>query len=1829
MDAARFAKIANGSFHVAWKDDERVFYRGWHSDSDGRLAPILVVRPSSEHPHPAIIDRLAHEYGWKSELDSAWAVRPLDLLQEGGRTVLVLEDLGGAPLATSIGASLDVGRFLRLAISIAVAVGKLHQRGLVHKDIKPQNIIVDPARNEVRLTGFGIASRLRRERQVIQPPETIAGTLAYMAPEQTGWMNRSIDSRSDLYALGVTLYELLTGSLPFAGSDPMDWVHCHIARKPMSATDRLGSVPSALSMIIMKLLAKTAEDRYQTAAGLACDLRHCLAELEDWGQIEEFPLGLHDTSDRLVIPEKLYGREREIETLLASFDRIVKGGVPELVLVSGYSGIGKSSVVNELHKVLVPPRALFASGKFDQYKRDIPYSTLAQALRGLVRLLLAKSDAELAGWRNAFGEALGSNGRLIADLVPELSLIIGEQSPVAELEPQQAKARFQLMVRRFISAFARPEHPLALFLDDLQWLDAATLELIEDLLTQTDVGHLMLIGAYRDNEVDAAHPMARKLAAIRSSVGKVSEIKLGPLQQEQVTLLIEHTLHAMPQDAASLGKLVHTKTAGNPFFVVQFLHALNSGGLLVFDHDVARWTWDLNRIRSERYSDNVADLMAGSLARLPDKTQQALQQLSVAGSVADVATLAIALELSPDGVHAALWGALREELIERLPNAYRFAHDRVQEAAYALIPGDARTAAHLRLGRLLIAQTPAEKRDEAIFDIVHHLNRGAELIISWDERARLAELNLIAGKRAHASAAHAAAIGYFATGTELLHESQWRTHYDVAFELERLRAECEFLIGEISVAENRLSLLTGLARDGRDRALIACQRMRLLAAVDRREESLEIGLDCLRTLGIVWSSHPSTQEIDEEYRRLWDLIDSRPISSLIDLPVMDDPLGRAKMDVLLALSEPAFWTADGNLTGLIVAKAVSVSIEQGNTDVSCWAYVWLGKLLGRFGRLRESIEFGRLGVDLMERRGLHRFRARVYREYSHVVDPRERVAVLRRAFDAANELGDLNSAGYTASGLISAMLAAGERLQDVQKEAERLLDYLNSAHFALLANIVAGQHGLILALRGVESNFDEGRFEEPLGKHAGRTVELAWLLIRKLQRLFFSGDHLGATLAARKVEPLLWWAVPSHIAVSEFHFYAALARAAGAETVSSQERGALVEELKVHRGHLAYAAAVYPESLKSHVALVAAEIARIESHLLDAEQLYEEAIASAGANGLVHIEALANELAARFYGKRGFGKIARTYLQEARFGYLRWGAGGKVRQLGERYPDLRAQEPAPSPTETIGASIEHLDLATVIKVSQVVSSELVLEKLIDTLMRIAIEQACAERGLLILARGASPRIVAEGNTADDRVVVHLRDVAVTEALLPEAVLRYVLHGQESIVLDDAAQSAFAADPYIVNSGVRSVLCLPMVNRGELVGALYLENNLTPSAFAPGRMTALRLLASQAAVSLENSRLYGDLQKQEAKVRRLVEANIIGIVFFELDGRITEANDTFLRMLGIDRKELMSGRVAWTDYIPPEWRDRVTEESENIKIAGTLQPYEREYLRKDGGRVPVLVGAALLDNENQAVAFVLDLTERRRAEAEARESERRYRETQMELAHANRVATMGQLSASIAHEVNQPVTAIIGSAEASLRWLAHQPPNLTEVQRLLERIAEDGRRVGNVVDRTRNLVTKAPLRAERMEFNRLVSEVVELTRGEAARSHISIRTQLASGLPFVEADRTQMQQVVLNLIVNAVHALEEVGQARRELLISSTMKGSHGVLVSVRDTGKGINPEQLDRLFDPFFTTKPGGMGMGLSICRSIVESHGGRIWAEANLPQGAAFHFTIPKARQQ
>jgi len=1843
------AGLDDDRLQVLWEDGDCKLHRVRPKDGQEDRASVLVLQLTSQSRPPASVDRLAHEYGLKDHLDGAWAVRPLELVRDRDRTILVLEDPGGDPLDRHLAAPMEMPRFLQLAISISAALRQVHQRGLVHRDLKPAHILVDGMGGQIRLTGFGLASRLPRERQPLGPPELIAGTLAYMAPEQTGRMNRSIESRSDLYSLGVILYQMLTGVLPFTATEPMEWVHCHIARTPVPPHERAANVPVAISRIVVKLLAKTAEDRYQTAAGVERDLRRCLAEWQARGHVEPFLPGEADLPDRLSIPERLYGRAPEIETLLTAFDRVVAGGRPELVLVSGYSGIGKSAVVNELHKALVPPRGLFASGKFDQYKRDIPYSTLAQAFQSLIRPLLGKSDAELHDWRQAFAEALGSNGQLIVTLVPELKLIIGEQPPVPDLPPQDAQARFHLVIRRFIGVLARPAHPLALFLDDLQWLDLASLDLIADLLRQPDVQHLMLIGAYRDNEVDSSHPLTRKLEAMRQAGVTIQEIVLSPLTDEDLATLIADALHCARESVTPLAHLVHGKTDGNPFFAIQFMSALVDEALLTFDHGQGRWSWDLNRIQAEGYTDNVVDLMVEKLGRLPIETQETLRDFACLGNNADASALSIIRATSEEAVHAGLWDALRLDFIVRSGRSYKFIHDRIQEAAYSLIPEQLRAEAHLRIGRLLVAHTPPEKREEAIFEIVNQLNRGAALIASPVEREHLAEFNLMAGKRAKASTAYASALNYFIAGAASEASDRWERRHDLAFALEFHRAECEFLTGDLAAAEKRLTMLVTRAADTIERATVECLRIDLYTVLDQTEHAVAACLDYLRHLGGDWSPHPTEDEARREYERVWSQLGDRRIGDLIDLPFMDDPASLATLDVLTKIFPTAIFV-DENLLCMTVCRAVNLSMEQGNSDASCIAYVYFGKIAGpRFGDYKAALQFGQLGYDLVEKRGLRRFQARTYLWFAQFVLPwtkhvRTCRGLMAQAFDVATQVGDRNIAVYSIDNLNTNFMAAGDPLVEAQRQAEIGLEFAEGTRFQHQIDIITTQLGLIKTLRGFTYRF--GWFDD--GQPGGALVERhytpnpAVYWIRKLQARFFAGDYPSALDAAAKAEPMLW-TMAGFLETAEYHFYAALSHAASCVTAVSGQNGPTrhaedvpppsrptedrqhFEALAVHHRQLEVWAGNCPENFENRAALIGAEIARLEGRALDAQRLYEQAIHSARDNGFIHNEAVAYELAARFYAARGLAEIANLYLRNARRGYLRWGADGKVRQLDEMVPQLGQEEPAPSSTSTIEATVDHLDLATVIKVSQTISREIVLETLIDTVMRTAVEQAGAERGVLIVARGGEMRCAAEAFTGKETIAVDLRDSPVAEMALPQSLLQYVVRTQEAVSLDDAAtQQLFAADPYIRQRQARSILCLPLLTQAKLGGLLYLENNLAPRVFVQSRAAVLKLLASQAAIALENASLYRDVAEREAKIRRLVDANIIGTFIWKAaspsiepdDIMIVEANDAFLGMVGYDREDLVAGCLSTSVLIPPEWAERHAQNVADIRMAGSVSPFEKEYLRKDGSRVPVLVGVAAFDGQpEQGAAFVVDLTDRKQAEAALRRASDK-------LAQSTQAASLAELSASIAHEVNQPLAAIVANAHACRRWLSFEPPNMERAKITAERIARDANSAADVVSRIRALFRQAPHARSPEDINRLINEVSRLLVDESAAKNVRIDMKLDPDLSPVTLDRVQLQQVLVNLIRNGIEAMDGMADGARAIQIRSCRDGPETIRVEVRDAGPGF--KDPERALEPFVTTKPQGMGMGLAICRSIIESHGGRLWAANNEDRGATVTFTLP-----
>ncbi|WP_437494277.1 AAA family ATPase [Sorangium sp. So ce1014] len=1863
--------------------------------ADGRPVILKVLDPRRSRPQD--IERLKHEYAIGKMLSHEAILAPLALETYEGLPALVLEDFGGESLDHFMDAPMKTERFLDLAVRIVEGVAALHQRDILHKDLKPQNILVNAATGQVKLADFGLASRLSREQPPAGPPRLIEGSLPYLSPEQTGRMNRAIDSRTDLYALGVTFYEMLTGRLPFEARDPLEWVHCHVARVPPPPSALVPELPEVISALVLKLLAKMAEDRYQTARGLKHDLERCLSAWRATGRIEPFPLAERDVSGRLQIPQQLYGREDDVAVLLRAFERVVGTGAPELVLVSGYSGIGKSALVHELYRPIVRERAFFLSGKFDQYKRDIPYSTLVQAFRELVLEILAESEDRIAAWKQRLLGALGLNGQLIVEVIPQVELVIGPQSPVPELPASEAQSRFRVVFRHFIGVFARKEHPLALFLDDLQWADSASLGLLRDLVTHPEIRHFLVIGAYRDNEVSRSHPLMRVLDQVRKEGARVSDIVLGSLSQEQLAALVSDALRCRREDAAPLASLVHEKTAGNPFFAIQFLSALYEERLIEFDERAEAFRWDVAKIREKGFTDNVVDLMVGKLVRLPRRAQGALKQLACLGNTAEVALLTMVHGGSEGEVHADLWDAAHEGLVFRVENTYKFLHDRVQEAAYSLIPEGERAAVHLEIGRLLASRTAPEALEEKIFEIVNQLDRGAGLITSREERERAAELNLIAGKRAKASTAFASALKYLAAGAAFLEEDSWSLRYELIFPLERHRAECEFLTGELGAAEERLSMLSRRARSLVDLGAVTSVRVALYMTLDRSDRSVEACLEYLRRVDVEWSPHPTDAEVQQEYERLWGQLGSRPIEELLDLPLMTDPDCRATVDVLASCEGPAMVT-DENLLGLLVARMVNLSLEHGNSDASCLAYVRLGSLLGpRFGDYRAGFRFGKLGLDLMEKHGLDRFKARVYVAFWYAVNPwtrhmRTSVDPLRRAFHAAKEAGDLTYAFYTFGGLILLLLSGGYPLGEVQREAEGALEFARKATFGLMVDIFTGQLKLIRTLRGLTSalgsfdddHFDEGRFERRLEDDPHLSFARCLYWICKLRARFYAGDYASALEAAAKAHRLLW-TLPSFPEIAEYHFYSALAHGALARPArhdaappSADERPEHLTALIAHHEQIEVWASSCPENFGDRAALVGAEIARIGGEWDKAAQLYEQAIRSARESGFVHNEALAYEIASRVYRARGFDLIAATYLREAHACYARWGADGKVKQIDQQSPHLWDTRPL-AQAATFAARSEQLDLLSVTKASQTISSEIVLDKLLRTLLTVVLEQGGAQRACLILCQGRSLSIEAEAtveeNGAATILLAPLRDDS--SPRVPMSLVRYVQRTRERVILRDAAADAgkFSGDDYFARVGPRSLLCVPILRQGEVVGLLYLENNLVEGAFTSERLTALSLLATQAAISLENARL---LSREQA-ARTAAEAAERRAAFLAEAGEILAGSldyaETLSRLARLSVRSLCDWctievvedgeirRISWAHGDPakellfdelerryPPHRDsphpaaRVLRTGEPLLLPEISEAVLREQCEDDGHarlirelgtysaitvplvargqRIGALGVVSSAPGRRYGDADLELVQEVARRAAMAIDNARLYRAAQEAIRARDEFLTVAT------HELNTPMTSLTLSLEAMDRALqpgrAWDPRAIgRQIDRALRQATRLTRLNNQLLDVSRIHVDRLPLAVEEVDLGAVVRDVIARFKLDLERAGCSV--SLRDGGRIVGLwDRSRVGQIVTNLLANAI----KFGAGKPvEIFL-----GEEGGIarLAITDHGIGIDAARQARIFERFERAVSdrhyGGLGLGLYISRRIADAHGGSIRVQSVPGAGATFLVELPRA---
>ncbi|WP_438038852.1 AAA family ATPase [Sorangium sp. So ce128] len=1595
---------------VLHRGADTILYRA-RREEDGLPVVLKVLR--RDHASPRALGRLQHELEIARSIESTVVVKAYGIETFSDQVTLVLEDFGGRSLDRLLSGPMPIERFLPLAIGFAGALAELHRRHVIHKDIKPQNLLHNPDTGEVKITDLGIASLSPREAEELAHDGLIEGTLAYMAPEQTGRMNRWIDERTDLYSLGVTFYEMLTGTLPFQASDPVEWVHCHVAQAPRPPHALVPLIPLQLSAIVLKLLAKAADARYQSALGLRYDLDRCVGRLRASGTIEAFPLGQRDVSDRFQVPQRLYGRERELEALLDAFGRVVASGRTELVLVSGYSGIGKSSLVAELRRPIVRERGFFLSGKFDQLKRDIPFHAFIQAFRALSQEILCASEEQADRWRRRLRESLGQDGGLLADLLPELALLLGPQPPVPELPPAEAQRRLHAMLLRFVAACAQKEHPVALFLDDLQWADAASLQLLEQLATRADAAHLLLIGAYRDNEVGPTHPLRLTLAEAQKHGVPVDDIALAPLSAPHVGALVAEAVHA---PAGPLSRLVYEKTGGNPFFVLQFLITLHEEGLITFDADEGAWRWDLAAIRDQGFTDNIVELMVGKLKRLSVLTRDALKLAACLGSSADLDALAIVASRPAEELREALEEAVREGLLVcRRGSSYRFLHDRVQQAAYSLIPAGQLPEVHLRIGQLLLKARRPEEREDALFDIVDHLNRGAVLLRSQAERDELAALNLRAGRKAKAAAAYQSAAALFAAGMALLAQDpreRWETRYDLTYDLSLERARAAHVAGGFEETERLLGELLEHARTKIERAAVVELAVVFYQARGRSDHAVELGLSWLRTWDIDLPPHPTKAQVTEEIESVWQALGDHAIEDLLRLPPMEQSASKVVMAVLNGVASPAI-SVDQDLHCLVIVRMVKLSLRHGNAESSAHAYAAFARMLGpQFGRYREAYLFGKLGHDLADRSGLLTMKALVFTLFGqHVVfwtrHYRETTPYTRAGFSAAVESGNLQMACFNCIWAPLFPLLSGEPLEDVLREVEERLGFVRRAGFAFAHGPLLSGRAMIQTLRGrpvrystldgsdlvpsaFEARLDEGELRGARGLHDSM----------KTQALFVLGSPGEALAAATRVIVDHPFRTEPSALIAENCYYYALALAAVSHDAHAPQgqhgaRPSPAEELPAGlldcERQLGEWAASCPDNFFHKHALVRAEIARLRGQESEAMRLYEQAIASAREGGFVQHVAIACELAAGFYRARGLSTPADAYLRDARAGYFSWGAHAKVEQLDQRYPHLVERRPI-APTVTFAVRAEQFDVLSVVKASQSISGELKLPRLLEMLLRTVIEHAGADEGCVLLIR--EDRLSTTAAIATSRSAARLLDAGEASEALPQSILNYVLRSHERVLLDDAtARHTFSEDEYFTEKRPRSVLCLPIMRQARLLGMLYLENGLVAGAFTPGRLSVLELLTSQSAISLENAMLYAKVEQENAERRRaeqalktnqatlqaIVDNSAAAIYLKDREGRYLLANRQAGNLLGLPSDELLGKTDA--ELFRNATVEVLQANDRRVLDAGEPLEFEEDTLVDDDRRTFLSVKFPLGEEVMPGVlcGISTDITERKRAE----------------------------------------------------------------------------------------------------------------------------------------------------------------------------------------------------------------------------------------------------------
>ncbi len=1849
--------------------------------------PVILKVLKEDYPTPEELTRYRQEYDITRHLaDVDGVVKAYNLEKYQNTLVMCLEDFGGKSLKHWLAeCPFSFDELLILAIRATEILGQIHQQNIIHKDINPANLVFNPTTGVLKIIDFGIATQLSKQHLTLKNPNVLEGTLAYMSPEQTGRMNRALDYRTDFYSLGATFYELFTGVEPFDTKDALELVHCHLAKIPVPVCEINSNVPQILSDIVMKLMAKNAEERYQSAFGVKFDLDKCLENLPDFKNLAglSFELAQNDFSGKFQIPQKLYGREREIDTLLAAFQGIAKGKA-EMMLVAGYSGIGKSVLVKEIYQSLTEKSGNFIAGKFDQFQRNIPYSAIVNAFGELAQQLLTENEAQLAQWKEKLLAALGPNGQVIIDIMPAIELIIGKQPPVPELGASESQNRFNLVFQNFMRVFCQPEHPLVMFLDDLQWVDSATLKLLEVVMTDQETGHLFLMGAYRDNEVSPTHPLMTTLDTLGKENVTINQITLKPLASEHINQLIADSLHQNPKAVESLTDLVMRKTGGNPFFVNQFLHTLYEENLLTFQtSEVSKtsevlafgWQWNIDQIETLNITDNVVELMIGKLKKLPQLTQEVLRLAACVGHQFDLNTLAVIHEQSVPDTFEHLMPALKEGLVlptsklelieEDILNAVlailsvRFLHDRVQQAAYALIDDEHKKSVHLKIGRLLLQNTPFEEREEHLFDIVEHLNIGFEQVDNPTEKTEIAQLNLKAGQKAKAATAYTGALQYLTAGMDSLTDDCWDKHYELSYRLHRERCEVEYLNRHNEESEKWIHFTLTQAKSHLEKAELYKFLVLQFTLLTKYEEAYNAGRTALQLLGIdIPDYHADPQPpLQVELAYIKQHLGNREISSLSDEPEMEIPEKRMATRLLTNMAPPLFFS-NQSLYHVIICKAVNINLQYGPVPDAAFDYSAYGLYLVVIeDDYDTSYQFGEMAVRLCRRfddlgfrcQGLHMFGCYINswkRHFKHA-NP-----VFEESFSCGLESGEMPYAGYTLMLSGFNLYYQSKTLVELKDILSKYLTFARDYDNQIVIQMLYGCYISVLSLMDLtigKHTFDESELSEQKYLEECITSKsytgLCYYYINKSHVLYLYEKAEQALLSVLEAKKLALF-ISCGFGVGEQNFYHSLILAALYTTASTATQSEYWQQLEANQTRMKKWADNCPDNYQHKYLLVEAEMARLSGKDLEAMEGYDNSIASAKQYGFIQNEALANELAAKFWLAKGKDKFAGFYLTESLYGYQLWGAVAKVKDLEAKYPQLLSQKTSKSPLQTTVAttaavmaktSSSHqsasslLDLNSVVKASHALSGEIVLSRLLEKMMHIVIENAGASSGFLLLPQQGNWFIEAESYVDKPDVTV-LQSIAVEKSELVSAnITHYVARTQENVVLHDATQAGnFTRDPYIVKNRSKSLLCAPLVNQSKLTGLLYLENHLTTGAFTPARLEVLNMLSSQIAISIENSLLYNNLEQKVAERTS------------ELGERVKELNclysvSNLAEEVGISLEEILQGTV---EIIPPSWH---SPQMTGAKIVVDGQEFETANFQNTAwiqnshivtkGQKMGSIEVCYLEDKPESDEWPFLQEEKSLLNAISIQLGRIIENKQAEKAIQVANKAKSTFLANMSHELRSPLNAILGFAQILTRSQKLDKENQENVG-IISRSGEHLLSLINqVLDLSKIEAGRTTLNDNHFDFYRLLDDLEDMFHLKADDKRLQLLFEREPSVSqYLYADEVKVRQVLINLLNNALKFTVEGGITVRinaKTSVQANLNRQQSVVeFEIEDTGPGIASEELDQLFTAFVQTEAGkqsqeGTGLGLPISRKFVQLMGGDIVVNSEVGRGTTFKFQI------